>query len=124
MGRKAKAEAKERAKERAEQLRVAIRERSVAFGGAALGLVGVARVANDAAPIILPICGAVLVGFFWLRKRWMQDYREALAAAGIDPDHDEEVERSASLKSTLLILFGVFGGMFLFLSVFMWLARK
>lgn len=54
----------------------------------------------------------------------MREYREALAASGVDPDRDELVEAGESMKKTFLVLGGVFGGMFLFLAVFVWLARR
>lgn len=74
--------------------------------------------------VIFVIAGTSFVTFFWLRRRWMREYREALTAAGIDPERDELVENAAGFKNTMLILFGVFGGMFIFLAVFVWLARR
>ena len=53
----------------------------------------------------------------WLRRGWMREYREALSAAGVDPDRDELVESGDSMAKTMLILFGVFGGFFVFLGV-------
>ena len=106
---------------------MAIRRRTIAFLVPLMALMTLVRAMRPdpgEVPVAVLLAGAVLVGFLLLRRRWMREYREALTAAGIDPERDELVEQATGFKNTMLILFGVFGGMFLFLTVFIWLARR
>ena len=122
--REAKEAAQEAAKRRAEALRSSIRQKAGAFGASGLFLITLSRAAPDSAAIFITLAVGSGAVFFWLRRGWMREYREALVASGVDPERDELVEGADAARKTLLILFGVFGGMFAFLAVFMWLARR
>lgn len=72
-------------------------------------------------PWFMGACFVVTIG---LCVRWIGRYRRLKAELGLQNDYDELDENATTGAKTLLIMFGMFGGMFVFLALFVWAFGK
>jgi hypothetical protein len=59
-----------------------------------------------------------------LAIRWIGRYRRLRAELGLQNEYDELDENTTMLSNTLLVLFGVFGGMFILIAVLVFVLGK
>jgi hypothetical protein len=97
------------------QARRATQGRVVSLG---LGAMLMSRLFRD--PWFMGACFVVMIG---LSVRWIGRYRRLKAELGLQNDYDELDENATTGAKTLLIMFGIFGGMFVFLALFVWALR-
>jgi hypothetical protein len=80
----------------------------------------ICRLCRDT-PWLIVASGVLLVG---LSTRWLRQYRRLRVELGLQHEYDEVDENATAGTKVLLIMFGVFAGMFVFLGVFIWAFGK